>query len=135
MKVSTRNALLIAATLLVVAGAVAYFFIQPASNAPKSQQKTTTSTTPAANTIVFDGNTFNPETLTVKSGTSITIKNTSSVDVQFDSDPHPVHSDDTDLNVGNIAPGESTTFTVTKVGSFSYHDHLDPGVQGKIVVE
>lgn len=89
----------------------------------------------AANTIVFDGSSFSPATLTVKSGTTVTIKNVSSQDMQFDSDPHPVHTDDPELNVGTVAPGSSVTFTVTKTGSYGYHDHLDPSIQGRIVVE
>lgn len=103
-----------------------------------SQQQSTTSnnsSTATANTITFDGTQFSPATMTVKSGTVITVKNTSSDSLQLDSDPHPAHTDDTDLNVGTVAPGASKTFTVTKTGSYGYHNHLDPTVQAKITVE
>ncbi|HUY85058.1 MAG TPA: cupredoxin domain-containing protein [Candidatus Dormibacteraeota bacterium] len=101
-------------------------------------QSSTPSSTPsqsAVDTITFDGNQFSPATLTVKSGTMVTIKNTSSQDVQMQSNPHPTHTDDNDLNVGLVAAGQSKTFTVTKTGSFGYHDHLDPSIQGKITIE
>lgn len=105
-----------------------------------SSQSQSSSSTPASNqsaadTITFDGSQFSPATLTVKSGTMVTIKNTSSQDVQMQSNPHPTHTDDTDLNVGLVAAGQSKTFTVTKTGTFGYHDHLDPGIQGKITIE
>ncbi len=88
----------------------------------------------ASNTITFDGSQFSPATLTVRSGSKVTIKNNSSIDLQMDSNPHPVHTDDTDLNVGLVSGGQSKTFTVTQTGSFGYHNHLDPSVQGQITI-
>lgn len=86
-------------------------------------------------TITYSDSGFSPSTITVKSGTKVTIKNTSSHDMQFDSDPHPVHTDDVDLNVGLVQPGKSMTFTVTKTGSFGYHNHLNASETGSIVVQ
>ena len=99
------------------------------------KNETTNSSSSTSNTITFDGNSFSPAKLTVTSGTTITIKNASSEDMQFDSDPHPIHTGDADLNVGAVAAGESMTFTVKKTGTFGYHDHLDPSITGTIVVE
>ena len=53
--------------------------------------------------------------------------------MQFDSDPHPVHTDDTELNVGHVEPGGSMTFTVNKTGTHGYHNHLNPGDTGTII--
>jgi len=96
---------------------------------------TTATIQTVAATIMFSNSGFSPATTTVKSGGSITIKNSSSSELDFDSDPHPVHTDDTDLNAGNIAAGESKTITVTKKGAFGFHNHLDPSQNGKIVIE
>lgn len=101
------------------------------SQSPNASPATNPST---SNTIIFDGSKFRPTTLTVKSGTTVTIKNTSSTDVQMQSNPHPVHTDDIDLNVGLVSAGRSKTFIVTKIGSFGFHDHLDPGIQGRITI-
>ncbi len=49
--------------------------------------------------------------------------------------PHPIHTDDPDLNVGTVKPGESMTFTVTKTGEYGYHNHLNPSDKGRITVE
>ena len=107
----------------------------PTSNQSQSSTSSSTPSQSAADTITFDGNQFSPATLTVKAGTMVTIKNTSSQDVQMQSNPHPSHTDDSDLNVGLVAAGQSKTFTVTKKGTFGYHNHLDPGIQGKITIE
>jgi plastocyanin len=94
------------------------------------------SSQPAAeNTITYTDNGFSPATLTVTSGTKITIKNNSSGLLQFDSDPHPEHTDDPELNVGSIASGDSATITVTKTGSHGYHNHLNASDTGTIIVE
>ena len=90
----------------------------------------------SAVTITYDGTTFTPNTVSVKSGDMVTVKNASaSADLDFDSDPHPVHTDDTDLNAGEIDPGKSKTFTVTKKGAFGYHNHEDPSQHGNITIE
>ncbi|HSX44430.1 MAG TPA: cupredoxin domain-containing protein [Candidatus Saccharimonadales bacterium] len=93
--------------------------------------------TPAAsgNTITYTNNGFSPASLTVKANSQVTIKNTSSQSLQFDSDPHPQHTDDLELNVGILGPGESQTITVTKTGSHGYHNHLNPDDTGTLIVD
>ena len=111
---------------------------QPAPNSADSNASATPAagtTQSTANTITYDGSGFSPAKITVKSGDSVTIKNTSSSDVQFKSDPHPVHTDNQDLNVGDVPGGQSQTFTVTKKGTFGFHNHLDPSQTGTIVVQ
>jgi plastocyanin len=119
----------IVAVLIIGGGGYAIFHKSP------RKTNTTTSSQNATDTITFDGTQFSPATLTVKSGAVLKVKNTSPQDLQMDSDPHPVHTDDTDLNVGLVSPGQSKTFTVTKIGSFGYHDHLDPSIHAKITIE
>ena len=89
----------------------------------------------AAATITYSDSGFSPDTTTVKSGDTVAVKNTSNSDLSFDSGPHPVHTDDTDLNLGEVAPGETKTFVVTKTGTFEFHNHLDASKQGTIVIQ
>lgn len=86
-------------------------------------------------TITYSSNGFSPSTLTVKAGSDITIKNTSSSPLDFESDPHPQHTDNTELNVGTIASGQSKTFTVTTKVTWGYHNHLNPSDTGTIIVQ
>jgi plastocyanin len=87
-----------------------------------------------AATITYSNNGFSPATVTVESGDTIAIKNTASRSVQFDSDPHPDHTDDEELNVGIVAPGETATFKVTQTGNHGYHNHLNSSDTGTIIV-
>lgn len=92
---------------------------------------------PAADsaTITYGANGFEPAQTVVKSGARVTFVNQSSHEIQVDSDPHPVHTDDTDLNVGTIEPGQSKTATLTKKGTFGLHNHLDPSQTAQITIE
>jgi len=89
----------------------------------------------AAATITYSDSGYSPSTITVKSGDTVALKNTSSQSVQFDSDPHPVHTDDPELNVGELSPGQSATFKVITKGTHGYHNHLNPAQKGTIVVQ
>lgn len=142
------KALIILVTIaaVVVLGAVGYKLLHKTTPAPTTtttQVTTAPSTTtnsadtPASEqaTITYSDNGFSPASLTVKSGTTVTVKNTSSRTVQFDSDPHPAHTDDKDLNAGIIEPGKSTTFVAVNKGNFGYHNHLDASETGTIIVQ
>jgi plastocyanin len=109
---------------------------QPTTNQSSDSSSRNNQNVPSSqNTITYDGNNFSPSTLTVKSGSTVTVKNMSSDDLQFDSGPHPTHTSNPELNIGLIAAGESKTFTVTKTGTFDYHNHLNPSQTGTIIVE
>jgi len=106
------------------------------SSTSKNDAQSTASTTQQASaTITFSNSGFTPSKTTVKSGDTVAIKNTSSSDVQMESDPHPAHTDDTDLNVGLVNPGQTKTFTVTKTGTFGFHNHLNPSDTGRITIQ
>jgi plastocyanin len=108
---------------------------QQSNNNSSNNTNSSSSDQTAAATITYGDNGFSPSTVTVKSGDTILIKNTSSNPLQFDSDPHPAHTDDPELNVGDIAPGSSGTLKATTVGTHGYHNHLNPSDTGTIVVQ
>lgn len=86
-------------------------------------------------TVTIEQNRFFPTSLTVKQGDTVTFTNNDTNPHQLASDPHPAHTGYTPLNAGIIATGRSVTVRFTKKGSFGYHDHLNPSITGKIVVE
>jgi plastocyanin len=106
----------------------------PATSAPKTDS-TNSDTTPVAATITFTDSGFSPSLVTVKSGDTIRISNKSSQPIELDSDPHPAHTDDTELNVGIVSSGSSKTFVLTTKGNWGYHDHLSAGFTGRINVQ
>jgi len=105
------------------------------TNTSTTQTTTTTDTTTSSTTISYDGSSFSPSTVTVKAGSSIIVKNASSSSLDFDSDPHPTHTDNPELNIGNISPGKSVTITVNKKGTWGYHNHLNSSQHGTLVVQ
>ena len=123
--------------IVVIGGATGiYLAMQKDAGAPSNNtSKTTDSTKPASATITYSNSGFSPNSVTVKSGDTVAIKNTSSSDLQYDSDPHPVHTDDEELNVGTVAPGQTATFTVTTKGTFGYHNHLNASDTGTIIIQ
>lgn len=86
-------------------------------------------------TVTIEQNRFFPTSLTVKQGDTVTFTSNDSTSHQLASDPHPAHTGYSPLNAGIIATGSSITVRFTKKGSFGYHDHLNPSITGKIVVE
>lgn len=103
------------------------------STAAPSESQSNISSEAATITYTNDG--FSPTKLTVKAGTRVTIKNTSSTELNLLSNPHPVHTDNPELNTENIGPGESTTFTPTIKGTWGYHNHENSGDTGTLIVQ
>ena len=130
----------VVAVVVVIGGAIGtYAMTQKDAGAPSNPSTSDSgkkdSDKKIAATITYSDSGYSPSTITVKSGDTIAIKNTSSSEMQFDSDPHPVHTDDEELNAGPVAPGQTITFTVTTTGTYGYHNHLNPSDSGTIVIK
>ncbi|HLB66775.1 MAG TPA: cupredoxin domain-containing protein [Candidatus Saccharimonadales bacterium] len=123
---------LVLLALLIVAGAGAFLAISG------DDEKATTETSKPAGpvstaretakevqtvTITYTDSGFSPSTLFVNAGDSVLIKNDSSNDLDFESNPHPVHTDNTELNAGTIENGGSKTITLTEPGTWGFHNH------------
>ena len=91
-------------------------------------------TASAGNAVTIKNFTFEPSTLTVKAGTTVTWTNQDSTSHQVASNPHPAHTDLPGLDSGTLSQGQTYSFTFTTKGTFGYHCHLHPSMQGTIVV-
>jgi plastocyanin len=80
----------------------------------------------ASTTVVEKNFAFEPASLEVKVGDTVTFKNE-------DSAPHNVKIDGKDL--GNQDPGASVTWTASTAGSFPYTCTIHPSMAGEIVVK
>jgi plastocyanin len=87
-------------------------------------------TTPAASGPAVDIHNFafNPGSLSVAVGDTVTWTNTDTV-------AHTVTSRDGTFNSGTLEPGKTFTFTFTKAGSFDYVCSFHPNMTGTIVVK
>lgn len=147
-KDGTRKRLITAiiAAAVVIAGLI-FFGI---TNRPHQTPPTTDSANPRATTsnqskdvvpapsdrmmVLFTQSGFQPARVTVKKGSVVTIKNDSNETVQFSSDDHPTHRKNPEMNLRPLGPGESASYTATKVGEWGYHDHLHADKTGTITV-
>jgi plastocyanin len=88
------------------------------------------------NVVRMKADSFDPARLTIESGDTVEFKNESGEDKWPASDVHPTH----ELYPGfdaekTVLDGDSYEFTFDRVGPWGYHDHLNPDIQGTIVVE
>ena len=88
------------------------------------------------NIVTYSDAGFSPMILRIKVGQSVTFKNDSSVGLWVASNPHPEHTSLTGFDAEkSMIKGEAYIFTFTKIGSWSFHNHLNSGHTGTIVVE
>ena len=96
-------------------------------------------------TIVMTNGLFTPEILEIKAGDTVSFFNNDSLHPHWPaSGPHPTHTlyPETGGCIGSkfdackeLAFGESFNFTFNIKGTWPFHDHLNPIVRGKIVVD
>jgi plastocyanin len=73
--------------------------------------------------------TFEPGTITVKTGARITVSNR-------DSTAHTATSDDgSSFDTGSIEPGSSSTITLNRTGRVTYHCSIHPFMHGTIIAQ
>lgn len=78
---------------------------------------------------------FSPNLINVKAGDNVRFENKNTENHWPASAVHPTHQELPGFDaLGPVAPGESYEFTFTKVGEWRYHDHLNPTIFGKVVV-
>jgi hypothetical protein len=85
--------------------------------------------------IVFTDDGFDPLKYVSKEGEAVTVRNDSSMDLQFSSADHPTHLEHPEFNMEVLSPGESGTFTPESTGTFEFHDHLNSQFTGTLTVE
>lgn len=86
-------------------------------------------------TVAFTDTGFVPVKITVKKGTTVTFVNQSSGGMWVASDVHPTHQ----LLFGfdekkSSANGSSYSYTFVKVGTWTYHNHMQPTQTGSVIV-
>ncbi len=130
-------------TVLALVGAWWFIMAQPGTSnkdstpsTSRQSTETTTATTPTASgiTIVFTDDGFEKQSYTVAAGQSVTVKNNSTIEVEFSSDDHPTHTDNSELNMDVLFPGKEQTFIPTKAGTWGIHNHKQPELTTTLVV-
>lgn len=91
------------------------------------------------NTFTITAAGVSPKELTVQPGTRVLFVNSDSRRHEMTSDPHPEHSDCTEINsVGALSPGQGReTGNLVDVRTCGFHDHGEPdnsGLKGRIII-
>ncbi|MBI5227370.1 cupredoxin domain-containing protein [Candidatus Micrarchaeota archaeon] len=96
------------------------------------------------NTVEITSSGFSPQVLKIKAGESVTFVNKDTMQHWPASGKHPTHQDYPEEggcigskfdSCGGVKTNESFSFTFTKKGTWEYHDHLNSGLSGTIIVE
>ncbi len=131
--------------VVLVGGAIAGWYLlgsgyskgTPASEvAPKTNETTGAPVVSGEKTSISYGTGgFTPATVTVKVGTTVRFANDGSAQMWVASAVHPTHQVlpgfDQLTSVGN---GGSYEYTFTKVGTWKYHNHVNPSETGTVIV-
>lgn len=97
--------------------------------------KETTATSPRTAKVLITAKGFVPAALTVKKGDTVTWKNNDQSAHRVASNPHPEHTDLKGLFSGVLNENDTYSFTYDKVGTFNYHDELNPATNGSVIVK
>ena len=86
-------------------------------------------------TVSYAEGGFSPAAITVKKGTSVTFENQSTVGMWVASDVHPTHQLLPGFDAKKaVVKGGIYTYTFSKVGTWTFHNHASPTHTGKVVV-
>jgi len=85
--------------------------------------------------VNYNGSSFSPPVVTIQPNDTVTWTNQSTNFLELSSDPHPIHTDYPPLNLGLINSGTSKSLTFPTVGSYGYHNHLQPSATGTVIVQ
>ncbi|KKR82808.1 MAG: Plastocyanin [Candidatus Daviesbacteria bacterium GW2011_GWA2_40_9] len=148
---SMNNKVMIGLIVIIILFAGSFFLLNknnsttPQSNSSQNTQvlpsPTNAQTTSGAepqqtqNVVTYTVSGFSPATLTVKAGTTVTWVNKSGSNFSLNSNPHPVHTDYPPLNIGITGDGQSKSLTFDKLGTYGYHNHLNPSDTGEVIVQ
>ena len=138
-----KQILILLVVVVVVGGGAWWFFGQPAPEQEVEEQEEQVSgeepqPAPTSEEVIVRATDsgYEPSSITVKEGTTVTFENESSRPVQTASDVHPIHQMLPGFDaLRGFAPGESYSFTFQSAGTWRYHNHLQPQQTGIVIVE
>lgn len=140
-----KAVLIITVLAVIILGSIYFLRKSPSTSYPTQNTQSQTATTPTGslpsgspsatqNTVTLTQSGFQPTSLSIKAGDTVTWINKSGVPATVNSNPHPTHTDYPPLNLGQFSDGSSLTLTFPTAGTYGYHNHLNPSETGTIIV-
>ena len=96
---------------------------------------TKTAVAPKTAVIRVTSTGFEPATLSVQKGTKVTWLNADAGPHQVVADPYPKGTDLPGLKSEILNQAQSYTYTAASIGSFGYHDQMNPTINGTLLVK
>jgi plastocyanin len=114
--------------------------VQPDQQATSTTNVTASTTTtvnvPKTVTVTLTDTGYSPKSVTINSGDTVKFVNDSKGRMWTASNPHPAHTDYPGFDEKSGAVnGGSYEFMFEKVGTWGYHNHLNPSLKGTVVVK
>ena len=79
---------------------------------------------------------FKPATLSINKGTLVTFVNKDAGQHSVASDPHPTHTNLSGFDSTNLNNEDTYFFVFNKIGTYNYHDELNPlQFKGTVIVK
>ncbi len=129
---TTKLLILFVAIALIVA-AIMFGWLHSAQ-APSSQTAQTKKGQQSA-TITYDGDSFEPDIITITSGGTLKIINQSQENVVVMPDHATAQAANNEIEVGSIDPGVSKTITLNIKGSWGFFNQKHPTEHAAVVVQ
>ncbi len=129
---------LIVLVVVLVGVVVGALFLKSGTNPSPAKTDAVNQVTvePTAAVVTIQAEGFTPSTITVKKSQMITWKNLDKAQHQVSADPFPTNASLPELGRGEVLePGDEFSFYYDSVGTFSYHDNLNPyTLKGVVIV-
>ena len=128
ISVPSLAALLVLSVALLLAGCGGSA-TTPITVTTASQTTATTGTSGGGGTkVTMKQFAFNPATVTIKVGETVTWENQDGAD-------HNVIADDGSFKSADFGQGKTFSFTFTKAGTYTYSCHIHPDMKGTVIVQ
>lgn len=124
--ISSISRLLIGATLLLALLSISYSCTKSSTNDTSTGNKGVS--TPGANEVWIQGMAFDPSTITVTTGTTITWTNKDAIG-------HSVTSDSGVFDSGILNSTETFSYTFNTAGTFAYHCKVHSSMTASVIVK
>ena len=112
---------------LIIVIALVFIGVKYYKKSYGTNSSSSSSTPVATNQVSIANFSFNPATITVAPGATVTWTNN-------DSTTHTVTSNDNLFNQ-SIDPGKNFSFTFSSAGTFSYHCSIHSSMTGQVIVQ
>jgi len=122
---------------------------EPSTPTDNSNQTSEEASETSNNTVRLTDSGFQPSTITIEQGETVTWVNEGSTAMWVGSDRHPTHTDysgtstrehcedgdQTSAAFDQCSTGEEFSFTFEKTGEWGYHNHVASAQKGTVIVE